>query len=484
MSPASKTKTPSQKYTEDDVQKALTAINNGTSQRKAALQFKVPRATLQFRASENFHDKTTRGPNPILSLDEETRLKDWICACQKKGFPLRIEDVQHSVKGFLDAYPRENPFIDNMPGKGWYRSFLKRNPEVTLRTPEAITAASSNISEKDIRKWFSGVEQYLDQKGYYDILKDPSRIFNGDETCFYLSPKNKRVLAVRGSKNVYEIKHHSKVNLTVMFTFAASGDITPPMVIYPYKRLPSSVVKSVPAEWGIGCSNSGWMKNEIFFEHIGNVYYKHLVAKNIKFPIILFVDGHTTHMTLQTSELCSKLKIILVALYPNATRIMQPADVAAFKSLKIGWNKAVLNFRRENPNSVVTKENFALVLNSAISSLKSVSIINGFKTTGLYPWNPSAIDYSKYLGKNNSRIKESVSQEVSITYADFEKLVGTEKIKMFQNNACEDLNEEAQILYNMFQLFKNKPNDAISNSVHSVRYLNSYVRSSDLRLVS
>nr|CAI5869138.1 unnamed protein product [Callosobruchus analis] len=46
---------------------------------------------------------------------------------------------------------------------------------------------------------------------------------------------------------------------------------------------------------------------------------------------------------------------------------MQPANVEAFRPLKNGWNKAVLNFRRENPNSIVTKENFALVLNKAIS---------------------------------------------------------------------------------------------------------------------
>ncbi|XP_031332059.1 uncharacterized protein LOC116162555 [Photinus pyralis] len=220
------------------------------SQRKAAEQFNVPRATLQFRASEKFNEKTTLGPNPILSLEEENRLKNWIITCQDKGFPVRVEDIQDSVKGFLDANPRANPFTDNRPGR------------------EAVTAASSVVSEKDIKKWFTSVQEYLHRKGYFDVLQDPSRVLNGDETCFLLCPKNKRVLAVKGSRNVYQIEHHSKVNLTVMFTFAASGEVTAPMVIYPYKRIPSNVVNSVPREWGVGCSDTGWMKNENFYEYL------------------------------------------------------------------------------------------------------------------------------------------------------------------------------------------------------------------------
>lgn len=120
-----------------------------------------------------------------------------------------------------------------------------------------------------------------------------------------------------------------------MFTFSAAGDITPPMVIYPYKRLPSDILNSVPDDWGVGCSDNGWMKNHLFYEYLGNVLYPHL-KKGVKFPIILFVDGHCTHLTYEISQLCTNLEIILIALYPNSTHIPQPADVAAFKPLKNG----------------------------------------------------------------------------------------------------------------------------------------------------
>lgn len=80
-----------------------------------------------------------------------------------------------------------------------------------------------------------------------DILKNPGSIFNGDETNFQLCPNNSKVLAPLGSKNVYETdKGKAKSAITAMFTFSASGKVVPPMLIYPYQRLPSAIVNSVP----------------------------------------------------------------------------------------------------------------------------------------------------------------------------------------------------------------------------------------------
>ncbi|XP_072380801.1 uncharacterized protein [Diabrotica undecimpunctata] len=295
-----------------------------------------------------------------------------------------MEDIQASGKYFLDAAPRENPFKDNHPGRRWYHSFLKRHPNITLRTAEGITAASSVVAEADIRNWFTNVEDYLKEKQLFEILEDPSRIYNGDETCFWLCPKNKKVLAPRGVKNVYEIQHHSKNNIIVMFTFSACGVVTPPMIIYAYKRLPAEIVKSVPDTWGIGCSDNGWMKNQLFYEYIGNIIYPYLSKNNIKFPIALF-DGHSTHLTYEISELCTKPQIILIALYRNSTRILQPADVAVFKPLKEGRKSAVLKFQRVYPTEVVTRDNFAAVLKTVVDNIKPENIRNGFLCLWAFP---------------------------------------------------------------------------------------------------
>ncbi|KAF2898510.1 hypothetical protein ILUMI_07665 [Ignelater luminosus] len=114
------------------------------------------------------------------------------------------------------------------------------------------------------------------------------------------------------------------------------------------------------------------------------------------FPIILIVDGHSEHQTLKISQVCTELQIILIALYPNATRLMQPANVAAFKPLKTRWEKAVLEFRRKNPSQVLTKERFAPVLKTVVEEYAKVDTIkNGFRAS-----DPSTTDTIKNKKEN------------------------------------------------------------------------------------
>lgn len=114
-------------YQEKDVQEALLAIKNGQMSKKAASKnYKIPRSTLQFRLSENF-TKARPGPATVLTEEEESTIVEWLKVSQEKGFPKRKEDVLFSVQEFLKQSNREHPFgSEAIPGKGWFRSFLKR----------------------------------------------------------------------------------------------------------------------------------------------------------------------------------------------------------------------------------------------------------------------------------------------------------------------------------------------------------------------
>lgn len=162
----------------------------------------------------------------------------------------------------------------------------------------SVTSASAVVSEKDIKKWFHEIEIYLREQNLFEILSDPKRVLNGDETYFLLCAKTGVVLAPKGAKNVYEVDHgQAKTSLTVMFTFRASGELTPPMVIFPCKRLPAEISSKIPTAWGIGLSDNGWMKTEIFCDYIEKVLYPYLIETETVFPVIIFGDGHKTHLT-------------------------------------------------------------------------------------------------------------------------------------------------------------------------------------------
>nr|CAH7762579.1 unnamed protein product [Callosobruchus chinensis] len=296
----------------------------------------------------------------------------WIEELASRGFPRKKKDILNSVQKFLTENPRPNLFVNNRPGDCWLKAFLKRNPSITQRTSESVSAASACVAEKDIRKWFTEIKNYLDSKNI--TMEDPSRVYNGDETGFQICPNTGKVFAAKGAKNVYSVEKGSpKENITVMFSFSASGVTCPPMIVYPYKRVPEKISMTVNPDWGIGRSDNGWMTADTFYEYIKNVFHPFLVERGATFPIVLFLDGHKSHLTYELSILCSELNIEVIALYPNATRILQPCDVAVFRPIKMGWKKAVREFNEQNPGEIVNKVSFAPLLENVVNNIELAS---------------------------------------------------------------------------------------------------------------
>lgn len=195
-----------------------------------------------------------------------------------------------------------------------------------------------------MNSWFTELENYLKEIDQEAILLDPTRIYNGDETSFCLCPKTGRVLAPKGYRNVYQINAgNEKETITVLLIFSADGKTIPPMVVFPYIRPPKDIVESMNNEWCLGRSESGWMRAETFYEYMANNVHKWLSDNNVERPVLIFVDGHKSHLTMELSEFCCNNGIIFFALPPNTTHIMQPADVSVFEPLKSNWKKTVRN---------------------------------------------------------------------------------------------------------------------------------------------
>lgn len=122
------------------------------------------------------------------------------------------------------------------------------------------------------------------------------------------------------------------------------------------------------------------------------------MKSGIVFPIILYVDGHSSHLTMELSDFCCAHQIELIALFPNATHIMQPMDVGFFRPLKTAYREAVCNWRLENNEEALTKIHFASVLKTAIDSLDTKKILqSSFKSCGLRPFSAESINYSKLI---------------------------------------------------------------------------------------
>lgn len=86
--------------------------------------FGVPRSTIQFHLSDMF-SRSELGRPTILTKEEEEEIVEWILICASKGFPRRKLDIASSIAGFLQLDGRANPFSGGIPGKSWFKGFLK-----------------------------------------------------------------------------------------------------------------------------------------------------------------------------------------------------------------------------------------------------------------------------------------------------------------------------------------------------------------------
>ena len=79
-------------------------------------------------------------------------------------------------------------------------------------------------------------EDVIEDEKSLDILQNPTGIFSGDKSSSQFFPKNGRVLACKGDKNMCEVGSYlAKPSITTVFAFSASGMMCTPMLVYPYK---------------------------------------------------------------------------------------------------------------------------------------------------------------------------------------------------------------------------------------------------------
>lgn len=102
-------------FSDSNLAVAIIAVDGSMSKKAAAKQFGVARSTLPFRIKNSDKETFSCGPSSVLSVEEEKSLVQWLLDCFKKGFPRRREDLQQSVKLFLDDQRRFSQFTNNLP---------------------------------------------------------------------------------------------------------------------------------------------------------------------------------------------------------------------------------------------------------------------------------------------------------------------------------------------------------------------------------
>ena len=167
---------------------------------RASRQYAIPKVTLIKKLVENQNTIEKSGPPTVLSAEEEAMIVTWIMEKARIGYPMHPNLVKLAIQSVLKKSPRPNPFKNNLPGDKWFKLFLKRHPEISLKHHEVLYKSREAVTEKAIREWFDGLYKYFQEENAEDILSDPSTIFNMDEIEVPFCPRSGKLLGVAKEK--------------------------------------------------------------------------------------------------------------------------------------------------------------------------------------------------------------------------------------------------------------------------------------------
>ena len=401
------------KYTQESLEHAIALVRgNRITKKGASAAFGIPWST--FRDKLSGRRSLKYEPQTILPVKDEKKLAAWLQELCKRGFGYTRKDLQDLVKTILDKQGRVTLFKNNRPGKGWIKAFFKRHPYLSERKAQALGKERAVVTREALQAWYDDMKEYVDKQDP-TLLASPNRIFNADESGFSLCPKTKKVISLSGTKHVYSLTSPSRQQVTMLACISATGQYLPPCLIFPYKRDPPFNALEGFEEAYFTKSDNGWINEGIFLSFLRDIFIPHVEKEQIKKPVILYVDGHTSHKSLEVSEMCSQNGIILYCLKAHASHLIQPLDQAVFSPMKAAWQEAVRKHINKTTEAV-TLRTFARVLKDAwVSTTKPATAISGFISSGLFPYNPlKVLESDKLKPSETFKIQSSAVEAKAV----------------------------------------------------------------------
>ena len=137
---------------------------------------------------------------------------------------------------------------------------------------------------------------------------------------------------------------------------------------------------------------------------------EHLVNKtgcSRENPIMLIMDNHSSHTSLQALSVAKENGIVLLILPPHCTHKMQPLDVGIFSPFMAYYNQAVSQYHTMHPGEKIDIYNIAAFVGEAHTNAMTIrNIQSAFRKVGIFPFNPSVFNDAEFLP---SMVDESTS---------------------------------------------------------------------------
>lgn len=218
---------------EEDLKNAINKVqNDGYSVRKASIEYKIPRKTLERKLKTGCSSKVAMGPSSCLGSANELRLVRHIKKMQGHGFPLTRDCVRSLAYEFAVQLGLKHKFNDEKrkAGYDWLQLFLSRHPDLSVRKSEGVSLARVHgMNRAEVQQYFNLLQTLLEE---HVLFNKPGSILNMDESGLQLNSRPGAVVAEKGSKAVSVITSSEKgETITVIACCNAEGTFLPPYVV-------------------------------------------------------------------------------------------------------------------------------------------------------------------------------------------------------------------------------------------------------------
>ncbi|CAF4890988.1 unnamed protein product [Pieris macdunnoughi] len=370
---------------------AAEVLENNCSIRKASKNFDLCHVSLgRYIKKKKNNDRQKVGyvkPRQVFTEEEECKMSSYVLKCAEIYFgllPIEIRKLAYQCAVHLGAKNIPSSWHqNNMAGPDWFQNFMRRNANLSLRTPEATSLSrATSFNRTNVNAFFEKYQGVLQRHEF-----SASQIWNMDETGVTTVQKPKKIVAARGQKQVGAITSAERGTLVTLACAAnAAGNFIPPMFIFPRIKYSEMFIRGGPQDC-IGAGNSsGWMTEKEFLIFIDH-FIKHAKPTK-KEPVLLLLDNHGSHVNIAVVEKAKENNVIMLSFPPHCSHNLQPMDVGVYGPFKNYVNRAQTAWMYNNPGKTMTIYDIpSVVKESLLFALNPANIINGFKASGIWPLN-------------------------------------------------------------------------------------------------
>jgi hypothetical protein len=172
-------------WSNESMEAAMKTVRTGaTSINKAAVLHGVPASTLKDRMSGRVKHGTKSGPKRYLVKSEEQALADHLIEAASIGYG----KTRREVKMITEKVAKEKNLLrKERVTDGWWRRFMERQPELSLRRGDPTAHVRMDATNKaTIDAYYDLLHETLEA---HKLLDNPAQIYNIDESGMPLDPR-------------------------------------------------------------------------------------------------------------------------------------------------------------------------------------------------------------------------------------------------------------------------------------------------------